>query len=103
MTTLDWIIAVLVALFALAGFRRGFIVGALSRAGFGGGAVIGARLAPLLLPDGSRSPYAPLFGLAGALLAGGLLASGLERLGAIVRGGLRLPGLGALDGALGAL
>ncbi|HYV16859.1 MAG TPA: MarP family serine protease [Conexibacter sp.] len=103
MTTLDWVIVALAGLFALAGFRRGFIVGALALAGFAAGAVLGARLGPLLLPDGSRSPYAPLFALSGALLAGGLLANGLERVGARLRRGLLLPGLGVLDGALGAL
>jgi S1-C subfamily serine protease len=103
MTTLDWVIVALAGLFALGGFRRGFIVGALALAGFAAGAVLGARLGPLLLPDGSRSPYAPLLALAGALLAGGLLANGLERLGARLRRGLLLPGLGVLDGLLGAL
>ncbi len=103
MTTLDWVIVALVALFGAAGFRRGFIVGALSLAGLVAGAVLGARVGPLLLPDGARSPYAPLFALAGALLLGGLLASGLERLGARLRNGLWIPGLGVLDGLLGAL
>jgi S1-C subfamily serine protease len=103
MTTLDWIIVALIALFGLAGFRRGFIVGALSLGGLIAGALVGARVGPLLLPEGSHSPYAPLFALAGALLLGGLLASGLERLGARLRNGLWIPGLGALDGLLGAL
>ncbi len=103
MTTLDWIIVALVALFGIAGMRRGFIVGALSLAGLVAGAVVGARVGPLLLPKGSHSPYAPLFALAGALLLGGLLASGLERLGARLRNGLWIPGLGALDGLLGGL
>lgn len=103
MTTLDWIIVALVALFGLAGFRRGFIVGALSLGGLVAGAVVGARIGPLLLPEGSHSPYAPLFALAGALLLGGLFASGLERLGARLRNGLWIPGLGALDGLLGGL
>jgi len=102
-TTLDWIIVALVALFGLAGFRRGFIVGALSLAGFVAGAALGARVGPLLLPEGARSPYAPLFALAGALLLGGLLSSGLERLGARLRSGLWIPGLGSVDGLLGAL
>jgi S1-C subfamily serine protease len=102
MTTLDWIIVALVALFGLAGFRRGFIVGALSLGGLVAGAIVGARVGPLLLPDGSHSPYAPLFALAGALLLGGLLASGLERLGARLRNGLWIPGLGVLDGLFGA-
>jgi hypothetical protein len=103
MTTLDWIIVALVALFGVIGSRRGFIVGALSLVGLIAGAIVGARIGPLLLPDGSRSPYAPLFALAGALLLGGLLASGLERLGARLRSGLWIPGLGMLDGALGAV
>jgi S1-C subfamily serine protease len=103
MTTLDWIIVALVALFGLAGFRRGFIVGALSLGGLVAGALVGARVGPLLLPEGSHSPYAPLFALAGALTLGGLLASGLERLGARLRNGLWIPGLGALDGLLGGL
>lgn len=102
MTTLDWIVVGLVALFGLAGLRRGFIVGALALAGLAAGAVAGARVGPLLLPLGSRSPYAPVFALAGALLLGGLLAGALERLGARLRSGLRLPALGALDGLLGA-
>ncbi len=88
MTTLDWVIVAFVALFAIAGFRRGFIVGALALAGFAAGALLGARIGPGLLPEGARSPYAPLFGLAGALLLGGLLASWLERLGARLRTGL---------------
>jgi S1-C subfamily serine protease len=102
-TTLDWIVVAVVLLFALAGSRRGFVVGALALAGFAGGALLGARIGPLLLSEGERSPYAPLFALAGALLVGGLLAGWLEQLGLRLRRGLRLPALGALDGLLGAL
>jgi Trypsin-like peptidase domain len=43
-----------------------------------------------------------LFGLIGALLAGGAFASGLEGLGTRVRSGLRIPGLRTVDGLLGA-
>jgi S1-C subfamily serine protease len=103
MTTLDWIIVVLVTTFALAGFRRGFIVGALALGGFAAGAILGAHLAPRLLADGAHSPYAPLFALVGALLLGGLLAGALERLGARLRNGLWIPGLGVIDGLLGGL
>ena len=81
---------------------QGFIVGALSLLGFAVGAFIGTRLAPLVLHDGARSPYAPLLGLLGALLAGGALASGMEGIGARVRSALRLPGLRTIDGLLGA-
>ncbi len=56
-------------------------MGVLSFGGFALGAFIGTRLGPLLLPQGSSSPYAPAFGLVGALLAGAILATGLEGLG----------------------
>src|SRR4051794_6396397 len=83
---------------AMWGFLQGLIVGALSLAGFALGAIAGARLAPLLLSDGSRSPYAPLFALLGAILLGGILAMGLEALGFKLRGLLVGP-LGIIDSA----
>lgn len=102
-TRLDWIIVVFAALLALFGFRRGFIVAVLSFGGFAIGSFIGTRLGPLLLSQGSASPYAPAFGLVGALLAGAILASGFEGVGFRLRRILVLPGLGVLDGVLGAL
>jgi S1-C subfamily serine protease len=101
-TKLDWIIVVFAAILAAFGFRQGFIVGALSFAGFAIGAFLGTRVGPLLLPRGSASPYAPAFGLLGGLLGGAILASGLEGLGFMLRRTLVLPGLGLLDGLLGA-
>jgi S1-C subfamily serine protease len=103
MTQLDWIILAFAAVLALFGFRQGFIVGVLSFGGFAAGAFLGTRLGPLLLPQGSSSPYAPAFGLLGALLGGAILASGLEGLGFMLRRTLIVPGLGMLDGLLGAL
>jgi S1-C subfamily serine protease len=102
-TGLDWIILAFVILLALYGFGQGFVVGALSLAGFVGGALIGSRLAPLLLEEGSRSPYAPLLALVGAVLGGTLLAVGLESIGRRLRRVIVLPGLGVIDGLLGAL
>jgi S1-C subfamily serine protease len=103
-TTLDWMILLFVAILALFGLRQGFIVGVLSFGGFALGAFIGTRVGPLLLPQGSASPYAPAFGLVGALLAGAILATGLEGLGWRLRRTTTLmPGIGLLDGALGAL
>lgn len=81
MTPVDWGIVLFTLVMALWGYAQGLIVGALSLAGFAGGALAGSRLGPLLLEEGSRSPYAPLFSLTCALLLGGLLASGLEVLG----------------------
>jgi S1-C subfamily serine protease len=102
-TAVDWLIVAFTALLAVYGYLQGFIVGALSLLGFALGAFAGARLGPLLLPGGSHSQYAPLFGLLGALLAGGVLASGFEGLGVHARAALRLPGLRAIDGLLGAV
>jgi S1-C subfamily serine protease len=101
-TQLDWIIVAFAAILALFGFRQGFIVGVLSFAGFAVGAFLGTRLGPLLLPRGSSSPYAPAFGLVGAIMAGAILASGLEGLGFKLRRTLIVPGMGMLDGVLGA-
>ena len=102
MTGLDWIIVLFVLVMAMWGFLQGLIVGALSLAGFAVGALAGARLAPLLLSDGSHSPYAPLFALLGAILLGGILAMGLESLGFKLRGLLVGP-LGIIDSAGGAI
>ncbi|MGZ4273593.1 MAG: CvpA family protein, partial [Solirubrobacteraceae bacterium] len=102
MTALDWVIVGFTVLLAFYGYVQGFIVGALSLAGFAVGAFLGTRLAPLLLSQGDHSPYAPLFGLLGALLAGGVFASGLEGVGTRVRSALRIPGLRTVDGLLGA-
>src|SRR4051812_4609874 len=102
MTSLDWIIVVFVVVMAIWGFMQGLIVGALSLAGFTAGAVIGARVAPLLLADGSKSPYAPLFALLGALILGGLFAMALESFGFRLKGLLIGP-LGVVDSAGGAI
>jgi S1-C subfamily serine protease len=101
-TGIDWLIVAFAAILAAFGFRRGFIVGVLSFGGFAIGAFIGTRLGPLLLPQGSSSPYAPAFGLFGALLAGAILASGLEGVGLRLRRAIVLPGVSMLDGLLGA-
>ncbi|MDQ6841025.1 MAG: trypsin-like peptidase domain-containing protein, partial [Actinomycetota bacterium] len=51
----------------------------------------------------SASRYAPLFGLLGAVLAGAVLARGFEGVGLHVRSALRMSGVRALDGLLGAV
>jgi Trypsin-like peptidase domain/Colicin V production protein len=102
LTGLDWIIIAFTVLMAVWGFGQGLIAGGLALAGFAAGALLGARLGPLLLEDGSHSPYAPLFALIGALMLGSLFASGLEVLGFHLRH--RLPEeLGVVDGAGGSL
>jgi uncharacterized membrane protein required for colicin V production len=101
-TQLDWIILAFAAILACFGFWQGFIVGVLSFGGFAVGAFLGTRVGPLLLAKGSSSPYAPAFGLVGAVLVGAILASGLEAVGFKLRRTLIIPGMGLLDGLLGA-
>jgi hypothetical protein len=103
MTGLDWVIVGIVILLALFGWAQGFVAGALALAGFALGAWLGTRIGPLLLPDGSESPYAPAFGLAGALFAGAIFAGSLHGLGWRLRGKLSGSGMATLDGAAGAI
>ena len=102
MTAVDWIIVGFTLLMALWGYMQGLIVGALSFVGFAGGAFIGSRIGPMVLEEGSRSPYAPLFALFGALILGGILASGFELVGFHLRHRLG-ERLGVLDGLGGAV
>ena len=78
MTAIDWIVVAAVAVLALWGYQQGLLVGALSLAGFAGGAVLGSRLGPELLEEGSKSPYAPVTALLGGLLLGGIAAVTME-------------------------
>jgi S1-C subfamily serine protease len=103
-TGVDWIIVGLVLLLALFGWAQGFISGVLAFAGLALGAWIGTRVGPLLLSEGSRSPWAPAFGLLGALIVGSLLSGLFETFGTPVRRGLAaMPGFAGADGALGAV
>ncbi len=104
MTGIDWAIVAFTLIMALWGYQQGLIVGALSMIGFVGGALIGSRLGPALLPDGSESPYAPATGLAGALLLGGIAAVSLEGAAHRLRARLvRENALAIADGAGGAV
>ena len=102
MTTLDWIIIAFTVLMAVWGYGQGLIAGALSLVGFAAGAFLGSRLGPLLLEDGSHSPYAPLSALLGAVLVGGVFASGFEVVGFHLRRRLG-DRIGLLDGVGGSL
>jgi S1-C subfamily serine protease len=103
MTVLDWGIVAFTIALALWGYRQGLIVGTLTLLGFAVGAFAGSRLGPLLLNQGSESPYAPLCAALGALLAGALVAVTLESLGLGLRSRLiRRRSLHLADGAGGA-
>lgn len=100
---LDWAILAFTFALALWGYRQGLIVGALTLVGFAAGAFVGSRVGPLLLTKGADSPYAPLCGALGALLAGAVAAVTLESFALGLRERLlRRPFLRTADGAGGA-
>ncbi len=102
MTVLDWGIVAFTVALAIWGYRQGLIVGALTMAGFMAGAFAGSRIGPLLLTQGPRSPYAPLFAALGALLIGALAAVTLESVALGLRARLiRGRWLHVVDGAGG--
>ena len=96
MSTADWVVIAVVAIAGIYGISTGFLRGAFSLAGFAFGAYLGARLAPLILSDGS--PYVPVAALASAVLCGTLMRG----LAALLAGALRtsiglIPGMRLLD------
>jgi S1-C subfamily serine protease len=102
-TVLDWAILAFTIALALWGYRQGLIVGALTLVGFAAGAFLGSRIGPLLLTKGADSPYAPLCGALGALLAGALMAVTVETFALGLRERiLRRPFLHTVDGVGGA-
>jgi S1-C subfamily serine protease len=102
-TVLDWAIVAFTLALALWGYRQGLIVGVLTLLGFAAGALAGSRVGPLLLSEGSQSPYAPLFAALGALLVGALVAVTFESLALGLRARLiRGRALRFADGAGGA-
>jgi hypothetical protein len=104
LTALDWIIVLFAALLAVWGYQQGLLVGALSLAGFVGGAVLGSRLGPELLAEGSESPYAPVTALLGGILLGGIAAVTMEGVALAARARWVRGTLGtSADGAGGAV
>ena len=98
---IDLAIVALTATMAWRGFRQGLTIHTLTLIGFGIGALLGSRLAPLVLEDGLQSSFAPVLALPGALIAGGLLAALVERVA--FRHQQRLDRLGSADGPAGAV
>ena len=67
MTIVDWLAVALVLVAALGGAAQGFVWSSLSLVGLAVGAVVGGRIAPLLLAGGAHPQYAPVIALAGAV------------------------------------
>src|SRR6476619_2261273 len=104
MTALDWGIVAFTLALGLWGYRQGLIVGALTLGGFAAGAILGSHLAPQVLDQGAKNPYAPLFAAVGGLLIGSVVAVTLEEFALGIRRNIvRGPGMDAIDGAGGAI
>jgi S1-C subfamily serine protease len=73
---IDLLVLAGIALSAFRGAQRGLMATVLGLAGFAVGAIIGSRLAPLLLQGGRHSPWLGVAGLAGALIGGSIVQLG---------------------------
>jgi S1-C subfamily serine protease len=100
-TGLDWIALAVVLLAALGGAVQGFVWSGLSLAGLVAGAVVGGRLAPILLAEGARSPYAPVIAVAGAVTLAVAFEVAGSTVGAALRGRQHRRFLRDLDSAAG--
>ncbi len=102
MTAIDWVALLIVVFAAIGGLSQGFVWSGLSLVGLAVGAVIGGRLAPVVLSGGSKSPYAPVLALAGAVT----LAVTFEVVGSSLGAALRSresPPVRKVDSAAGVL
>jgi S1-C subfamily serine protease len=100
-TAVDWLALAIVVFAALGGASQGFVWSGLSLAGLVVGAVLGGRLAPLLLSGGSSSPYSPVLALAGAVTLAVAFEVLGSSLGAVLRSRERSRLLRDLDSAAG--
>ena len=97
MTIVDWVALGLIALLAIAGATRGLVAGMLSVVGIVCGALLGAKLGPLVLPDGEQSPYVPIAALLGAIFLAALFEALGSVAGTALRAQLRFRPLRTLD------
>ena len=103
MNPVDWVLIGALIVFAWAGWRQGFVAGALSFTGFLGGALAGAFLLPGLIEERIEPGLARSLTLAGAILvcaAGGQVL--LSYLGRTLRTGITWNPARLVDSAAGA-
>jgi S1-C subfamily serine protease len=102
-TLVDLTLVALMLVFALNGYRQGFVIGLLSFVGFFGGALIGLQLGPLLAQHFADDPIRVLVSLAAVfgLAAAGQAVAGF--VGAQLREAISNPSARRLDDLGGAL
>jgi S1-C subfamily serine protease len=101
MTLVDLGIVLFVLSLAAIGWQRGLVASGLPLAGFVGGAALGARVGPELLPDGAESSYAPLVSVLTGVLLGAFLAVAVDGISQRLRSRMLGRPIGVLDGVGG--
>ena len=101
LNAVDWIAIAIVAVAAVGGLRRGFVLSAFSLVGLGVGAYVGSRVAPHLLNGGPDSRWTSFAGLIGAVVGAVLFQFGALTLASFIRGGIRITPLRMIDSAGG--
>src|SRR4051794_30480334 len=82
------------------GYRQGLGAPTFALIGFGVGAIIGSRVAPLFLDGGLEDPFAPVVALPAGLIFGGIIAAVFDRVAFALR--RRIPVGGRTNGIAGA-
>ena len=101
---LDLVLLVVALLFAVSGYRQGFVVGALSFVGFLGGGLIGAQLAPHVAGLGPlKDLNETVIGLGVVFLCAGIGQALAALVGSRLRAGLTWRPARLVDAATGAL
>lgn len=99
---LDGILLVACAVFGISGYRQGFLIGALSFAGFLGGGALGARLAPGIASRWFPGSNAAIVGLVVVFLAATLGQILTSTVGAVLRRRLTWHPAQVIDSTAGA-
>lgn len=99
----DVILVVLVVLFAINGYRQGFVVGVLSFVGFIGGAMIGLQLAPFAAEYVTSDSWKVIVSLVVVLLIAVLLQALAALLGSKIRRSIRNRAAEVVDDLGGAI
>jgi S1-C subfamily serine protease len=100
--SLDWLLVVLVAAYAVSGYWQGFIAGAFATAGLLLGGFLGIKLAPVLLGDVNPSLWVSLAALVVVLVCASFGQAVLQFTGARIRSRVRWQPARALDAIGGA-
>jgi len=100
----DWVLIGAVIVFAIAGWRRGFVAGVLSFAGFLGGGLLGAFILPPLVAATGLSDLARVVVVAGGVLVLAVAGQlGASILGSMLRSSMTWQPVRLVDNAGGAV